>query len=92
MSHIKPFSATTTARYNRIAADLEAASATLLKRPQGNRDLGDRLSHLAKEMREESSKEEEALPQDAKDSLVSARRKHPWSELYFPPYHAAPSS
>ena len=54
----KPFSKALTARYTRIAADLEAVSATLLRRPLENHDLGDRLSLLAREMREESSKED----------------------------------
>jgi hypothetical protein len=54
----KPFSKALTATYSRIAADLEAVSVILLKRPVENHDLGDRLSLLAQEMREESSKED----------------------------------
>ena len=54
----KPFSKMLTAHYSRIAADLEAVSATLLRRPVENHDLGDRLSVLAREMREESSKQD----------------------------------
>ena len=65
MSHTRLFSAATTAQYNRMAFDLEAASATLLTRPGDDHGLGDRLSHLAKEMREESSKDDWALLQHA---------------------------
>jgi hypothetical protein len=62
---MKLFSAATTAQYNRMAFDLEAASATLLTRPGKDHDLGDRLSHLAKEMREEPSNEDWAPLQHA---------------------------
>ena len=54
----KPFSKALTATYSRIAADLEAVSVILLKRPVESHDLGDRLSVLAREMREESSKQD----------------------------------